>query len=316
MDLKIEHLDGLFVSEKLIPYIGRAKMRRIAGKGTRLYVDENDNRFIGATKCADLSLPKNAMRHLATWRNKLTAEFGSVEKVDDYVSATADYGTSVHVAIAEYFTRKKLDHTDYAAIFDELFVVNARKKGISQDIIDTAYYESQKDLIAILQFIEDYEVEPLSVEQMCRSFEIRTATPIDLPCLMNAKNYKATPTDKRRKILALLNIKTSKSSASTAHEYQCAAEWICWHETFGDYFPAHFIGTIRPTDWKDAPKYELKQYDITAERIAEVKSAMKHHLQYSKILDIPTTKTLSEMWSFQIGQKIEDGYVMSNIIRD
>lgn len=316
MDLNIEHLDGLFVSEQFKPYANRAKMRRLAGQNIRLYVDENDQRFIGATKCAELSMPKGAMRHLATWRNKLTAEFGSAEKVDDYVSATADYGTAVHVAIAQYFTKGKLDHYDFAAIFEELFTVNARKKGASQDTIDAAFYEAQKDLIALFQFFEDYEVEPLSVEQMCKSVEIRTATPIDLPCIMNAKNYKATAQDKRRRVLALLNIKTSKSSANIAHEYQCAAEWICWHETFGDVLPAHMIGTIRPTDWKDSPKYELKSYDITEERIAEVKSAMTHHLKYSKLLELPTTKSLAQMWKFKIGQKVEDSYMMVNIIRD
>ena len=316
MDLKEEILDGLYVSEEFKQCAARVKMRRIAGRGVRLYVDENDNRFVGATKCADLSMPKTATKYLETWRNKMTAEWGSIEKVDEYVQNTADYGTAVHVAIANFFTFGKLDYLDFQGVFDEYFVKEARGRGVAQSVIDAAYYEAQKDLIGILQFIEDYDVQPLSVEQMCKSLEIRTATPIDLPCRMNAKNYKATAPEKRRRITALLNIKTSKYKSGATHEFQCAAEWICWQESFGDSFPAHVVATIRPTAWKDTPKYDYHPYDISEHLIGQVKSAMKHNLKYCNILDVPSTKILSEMWAFNVNEPIIDGYRMVNLIKE
>ena len=316
MDLRIENLDGLYVSEKFKAQAETVKMRRIEGKGTRLYVDENDCRFIGATKCAELSMPKSATKYLETWRNKMSAEWGSNERVDEYVQNTADYGTAVHVAIANYFTFGKLDSLDFSGVFDEMFIKPAKERGMAQNVIDMAFYEAQKDLIAIFQFIEDYDVQPLSVEQMCRSFEIRTATPIDLPAEMNLKNYKSITPDKRRRVVALLNIKTSKFKSGLSHEFQGVAEYICWQESFGSKFPAHMVATIRPTAWKETPKYDFHPFDISENRIEQVKSAMQHNLKYNDILSIPTTKTLAEMWSFKIGQRVEDSFIMTNIIRD
>ena len=109
--LKALFLDQGF-AEKTLKITGE-KVFRVEIGGLRHYRRESGRVYKSLTTFLDAVMPAN--RFLNGWREKMAAELGSPEKVSEYVTATADYGTALHIATADYCRNAGVNWQEFEA---------------------------------------------------------------------------------------------------------------------------------------------------------------------------------------------------------
>jgi len=254
MKQPIEPLQPLYIEEgfqNAFTLRGEKIYRVEIGAG-RHYRRENGNTYKSLTTFLDAVMPAN--RFLQNWREKLTADMGSVEKVEEFVQATADYGTALHVAVADFCRNRKVNWAE----FDAWAFSYLSGMGMQPDTISAAHQELTKDFASMLQFLYDYEVKVLAVE-LPVWLDSGVATLIDLVVEMNDKKYtEKTEPGKRGRHYAIINLKSGKKGFFESHILQLCGERAMFQNVFGSHLTVEQVYNLAPTDWRTTPNYKIK----------------------------------------------------------
>lgn len=245
-DGKIEIAPGMTVQEikpafSLIqaPY----RVWQMNSSGHRYYYryDEQGNPefFPSVTTILSQTLPKS--KYLFDW---ILSK--GIDEAERYKEERADYGTFMHGEYAKLIIARTYD-------FDEL--KKSLKKYMEQKRLpdDFIYHadELKKDILAVAQFIVDYDVRPLAVEIALVHPNNRYAGMIDLPCSM------LTRIGGKERQNAIVDFKSGRKGFFEEAEIQLHLYLDLWNVNF----PEHQINKVfnfHPKDWRKRPSYHLK----------------------------------------------------------
>jgi len=190
----------------------------------------------------------------------MAATLGSAEAVDTYVQATADYGTALHIAIADFVHNGQID---WFAFEDWAYNYILDTVQVKKEIVWQAVIELVNDTAALIKFLFDYRCVVLAVELpvFMKVGEGGIATCIDLVVEMDVKNYDKTPIEQRKRHKAVINIKSGKKGFYETHLMQLALERELYNETYGAITgKIEAAYNVAPSDWKTSPTYKLKDW--------------------------------------------------------
>jgi len=204
---------------------------------------------------------------------KILADKG-MEGFNDYMREKADYGTLMHILIADYLSSGN-SHDNRHFNFDtieEKIAQFVKEKNIAYS---TQYWQWQmkKDIASLIQFIIDYNVEPIAIELVGTwdNGEYRFAGAIDLLCLMNIREKgfwgevyksgerKGEPKEsyQERRVKAIVDFKSGKSGFFEDHEIQLHMYKMIAQDALG--FNVEKVFNVAPKDWIGAtPTYDVK----------------------------------------------------------
>lgn len=231
------------------------KMFRVEIGAGRHYRLESGDTFKSITTFLDDVMPVN--RHLQTWRDDKIEELGSVDKMVEFVQSTADFGTALHIATADFCRNGFVDWIQFEAWATDYITAMQMKAKASR----SALSELTKDFASIIQFIAEFQVVVLAVEIPVWSSD-GYATLIDLVVEMNAKNYtEKTPTENRHRIICGINLKSGKKGFHDSHVFQLVGERAAFNEAYSMTagFRLEHMANLAPKAWKGAePTFNFK----------------------------------------------------------
>jgi hypothetical protein len=258
---KTEQIAALFAShemgQKSVLMAGQTIYRSNAG-GYRYYIDTARHSYMSVTSFISATQPEG--RHLKNFRSEMAATLGSAEAVDTYVQATADYGTALHIAIADFVRNGQID---WLAFEDWAYNYILDTVQVKKEIVWQAVIELVNDVAALIKFLHDYRCIVLAVELpvFMKVGEGGIATCIDLVVEMDVKNYDKTPIEQRKRHKAVINIKSGKKGFYETHLMQLALERELYNETYGAITGnIEAAYNVAPSDWKTSPTYKLKDW--------------------------------------------------------
>lgn len=258
---QIEMLKALFLEQGFsskTQKIQGEKVFRVQIGGSRHYKRENGRVYKSLTTFLSSVMPEN--RFLTTWKMNMAAELGGKDQADEYVSKTADYGTALHIAIAEYCRNNGVDWAEFEQWAFEIL----SDAGMTAETVQYALPEFIRDFAALIQFFHDYRVEVIAVEIPVWIDE-GVATLIDLVVEMDAKNYDKTPPEKRQRHRAIINLKSGKKGFYESHIMQLVGERWMFNEVYADVlgYEIEHVYNLAPSDWKTKPSYKIKNQTET-----------------------------------------------------
>lgn len=213
---------------------------------------------------------------------KLLADKG-FEGYYAYMREKADYGTLLHILISDYLSSGKeraTRHFDFDTIRDRI-ADYVKEKRINFSVSGWEW-SIKKDLASLIQFIYDYNVEPIAIEAVgvYNDGVFHYAGAIDLLCYMTiqekgfyGETYKSgekkgTPKEsyQDRTVIAVVDFKSGKSGFFEDHEIQLHMYLKMAEQSFG--LKPEKVYNVAPKDWTgDTPTYEVKdQTDSDAKR--------------------------------------------------
>lgn len=260
----IEELIPLYLAPDFSTLAGRIvqqKCFRVEIGAGRHYRNEAGQTFKSITTFLDDVMPAN--RFLQKWRESKIEELGSVQGAKDFVQSTADYGTGLHIALAEYCRNGRVNWLDFNDwVFGYLAEMN-----LGTHTLHAAAEELTRDFAGIMAFLHEYEVRVLAVEIPVFSSD-GYATLIDFVGEMNAKCYtEKTPPEKRQRIVGGVNLKSGKKGFFESHLFQLIGERRAFNETYGATLGWELVEVfnLAPTNWRTEPGYKLaRQTDVIA----------------------------------------------------
>jgi hypothetical protein len=298
MKVELELLNALYHDTDMAPAamaIAGQRVWRTNISGRRYYRPKEGHARLSLTSFLSEVKTEKEGEFLRHWRELMEEKIGSKEGARQYVEATAEYGTCLHILIADFVKMGEYEIDEVAAYAYDFFDALQWDKGVIQVAVSLML----KNMAAIAKFFADYEVRVLATELPVLNNEI--ATCIDLLVEMNAKKYIATVPEKRKRIRAGMNLKSGKYTGKD-HELQCAGEMLLFNQCFGDLCGA--IDTwyiLKPDEYHGTEaKYTLK--DVTSE------SAMKEFLvkmelgRIKGVFDIPKKSFHVFSGKFVMGQ--------------
>lgn len=256
MTATVELLQALFQSPEFArqtTLIEGGRIFRTDYGGRRYYQNEAGETCLSVTSFTSAVLPES--RFLTDWRMQKAAEFGSADAANEFVRATADYGTALHIAVADFVRNGGMDWQEFEIWADE----HLSAAGFHDDKTRrAAVRELIKDFASMAQFLHDYRCTVLAVELPVLSPALGLATQIDLVVEMDAKDYDKTPVEKRQRHKAIINLKSGKKGFFEAHQYQLLAERALFNATYGVLSgQIEEIYNLAPSDWRTEPSYKL-----------------------------------------------------------
>jgi len=198
---------------------------------------------------------------------KIMADMGMAEFYA-FMKERAHYGTILHMFIADYLRHGKQFDTDSIPARLNEYIANNNIRFNT----DSWIYDLNKDLRSLVQFINDYEVEPLATELIgyYDDGNYRFAGAIDLLCEMTIEekgyfgevyksgDHKGEPKESKqtRRILAIVDFKSGKSGFHTDHELQLNMYKLMAEHSLGIHPEKVF--NVAPKDWESNPTYSIK----------------------------------------------------------
>lgn len=252
----IENLVPLYLEpgfEKDVKRIVQQKVYRVEIGAGRHYRNEGGQTFKSITTFLDSTMPAN--RFLQKWREAKIEELGTVQAATEFVTATADFGTGLHIAVADYCRNGFVDWVQFETWAFEWFI----GMGLKEHGLFAAVEELTKDFASMLAFIHEYQVKILAVEIPVFSTD-GYATLIDLVVEMNELCYtEKTPIENRKRIRAAINLKSGKKGFFDVHLFQLIGERRAFNETYAQScgFEIVEVFNLAPTDWRKEPSYKL-----------------------------------------------------------
>ena len=285
---KVE-LSPLYISQSFADKIPiQEVLYRYDVQGSRMYRRKTGEFYRSLTTF--ISLVESNPVFLNTWREDLIEELGSGEKVDQFVEATASYGTTVHEAMAIIAREGGVDWDQLATWSrSELSGLGLSGKPLSKAVADVI-----NDVACFMTFIHEYRVNILVVElPVYHSSGI--ATLIDLVIEKDLKKYVSTPVEKRQRHRCIVNIKTGRKGSFEAHTLQLRGEMLMFNELYGPKFGEILdVYNLAPTAWKSTPDYKLtNQRENLEKNDGELIKVFDNYLDRAKIrgyLKTPRTK--------------------------
>lgn len=224
--------------------INGERVRRMNIGERRYYQSKQGIFFTSLTTFLGLVIPKSKI--LEDWRIAKAVELGSGEVADEYVEATANYGTGLHIATANFAIEKRVQWNDFKFwAYDYLSSHNFGKQSI-----DLAANELVNDFACMAQFINVHDCKIIAVEIPLFCSKLGIATAIDLIVEMMYKGEKTK---------ALINLKSGKKGFFKNHALQLCGERRLYNTMYGDtYGKIDRVFNLAPTNWIDEPSFKLK----------------------------------------------------------
>ena len=275
--MQTEIVKSLFISENTqLLKVFADNFRRINTGVGRFY--ERNGEY-GMSLTTFLSLSGKDSEYLNQWRDALMLRFESKKRVDEYVNATADYGTCFHILCADLCN-------GFVTTFEQAHekALEVLKEVMPLDIAFLAANEMIKDLASFWQFVIDNNVEVIAIELPVMYDGL--ATQIDLVCEMDFNK-------KRQK--AIINIKSGKSASGKEHANQLAIERELFNCIYQDLlgYSIDLVFNLHPTNWKKEPTFTLKnQTDAANDYIQNSFPFDKEKAKRNNILSPNMTKVV------------------------
>ena len=167
---------------------------------------------------------------------------GAVEKRD----LAAAYGTFMHAQFERVIINRSYDFDAVPDVLAEYMRQN--------NLPDKFFYENvnkiRKDVLAFVQFVRDWSVQPLAIEIGLVHPEHRYAGCVDMPCVMTDPKTGEIFT-------AIVDFKSGRKGFFEEHEIQLHLYREMWNVNFPDK-PVQRVFNFSPKDWRKAPSYNLK----------------------------------------------------------
>lgn len=236
---------------------------RLQSGGNRYYYDFDENqepRFYPSVT----TVIQNTLKQ-SPFLTKWIAEKG-YEEAKEYTAERAHYGTFMHIQIAELLVNRDYD---LDTLKDKLLTY------ITLEKIPSSYIEwvdeLQKDVLSFAQFMIDYNIQPLAVEQVLIHPEKGYAGAIDIVCEMDytekgfwGEVYKSgtnkgepKETNRTRRIRAMIDNKSGRKGFFESSELQQHAYLEMWNFNFPDH-PVERVFNWSPKEWRKTPSYNFK----------------------------------------------------------
>ena len=152
----IEELQPLYIASDFSTLAGRIiqqKCFRVEIGAGRHYRNEEGETFKSITTFLDSVMPPNYF--LKTWRESKIEELGSVDAATQFVQSTADFGTGLHIATADYCRNGRVDWMKFNDwVFNYLISMD-----LKNHTLHAATEELTRDFAAIMAFLHEYEVQ-------------------------------------------------------------------------------------------------------------------------------------------------------------
>lgn len=257
--LEPEYLNPQFKSSIVLPRIYRFNQ-----SGLRYYFAEQDGEIKFYPSVTTIIEKTTEM---SPGLKRLLAEMGTSDYYA-FMRERAHYGTLLHLMIADYLRNGKNFDTDSipSRLADYVIENNIRFN------TDRWGYELNKDLRALVQFVNDYDVEPLAIELIGYYDDgaHRFAGAIDLLCYMTIEEkgffgefYKSgkrkgepKETKESRRVLAIVDFKSGKSDFHVEHEIQLNMYKLMCVHSLG--ISPEKVYNVSPKDWESQPTYSIK----------------------------------------------------------
>jgi hypothetical protein len=227
--------------------------------------------------------------HLIEW----IADNG-MEKANEIKYERSEYGTFLHILIADFLKKKSIDVT-YEAILDKMLDhfgndINGNVKWIE---------DLQNDLLAFAQFCIDHSFELVASEITLASRKYGVAGTIDIVGYIKYYN---------KKILILMDIKSGRKGFYEQHILQLAGYKETWNENFPNY-PIDKVYNWAPKDWRTKPSYSFT--DQTEKAIADI---LPNLVSTYKIMH-PVKRTIRQYsGKLKLGIDLENNYKSIDIV--
>jgi hypothetical protein len=289
MKVDIEVLQALFLSNEFkakTPLLAAEKVYRVGIGGGRHYQRGSNGRvYKSLTTFIDAVVPKS--KHLTSWRDNMAEQLGSVELADEYVTMTADYGTLLHIAVAD-FIRDGNVNWHHKKLW---FQAQLSELGLKDRALNAATNELTKDLASMVQFFYDYSVEVIAVE-LPVFIGMGVATLIDLVVIMDDKASDQTPIKTANRHKAIINLKSGKKGFFDTHVLQLEGERMAFNETYSKLvgYEIDCVYNLAPTNWRVTPKYKIKNQTEAANKISRLFGLYLDIANELGVLSMPATK--------------------------
>ena len=204
------------------------------------------------------------------------------KEADRQMKVRAHFGTMMHIEIGKFIMEGVYDLDKC----DEVVENYTSDNNFWDNDCTLWAHELKEDMLAFVQFYNDYEIVPLGLEYVLLSDSRGFGTPIDLVCYMTVteKGYwgevyksgdrKGEPkeTAKRIKKRAIINFKSGRKGFYETHGIQMECEKLLWDENFPE-SPIDIAMNWAPADWKTTPGYKTKEWQGTTSQ-AEINAIL------------------------------------------
>ena len=264
-DTSTELMKAYFFDEKALR-VPNYRLYQLNTRGTRYYYSVDDKGvptlYPSVTTILSEVSPRNPF--LENWR----AEMGA-EKAAAYTQERANYGTFMHAQIERLLVARSYDLDNLKA---ELASYIEREK-LPTDFINYAE-DLKRDILAFAQFVIDYDVRPLCIEESLYSSKgyagmidlvasIRVYSKDEEAKARAAKGDKWTAEDEAKyskRIIVIIDFKSGRNGFYESHIHQLYLYKDMWEENFPD-IPIEGVYNWAPKDWKKNPSYHFKCQD-------------------------------------------------------
>lgn len=236
-DTTIERLNPMFFSLDKLKHQPEPLYRMDSVNNRYYYRFENEEPvfYTSVTTLIKNTLPTSPF--LIKWMVDKGGDAGKEEAL-----LRAAYGTFLHSQCAELLISGTYNLDDLPkklALFTASEKITAEKEWEE---------ELKKDILAFAQFIIDNDVKPLAIE-------ICLYHPLD--GYAGALDLVAELTFNRKRIMAIIDLKSGRKGFYESHEVQLGAYREMWNIHFPD-TPIEMVFNWQPKAWKKKPTYNLQ----------------------------------------------------------
>lgn len=209
-------------------------------------------------------------KELENWKHQ-----HGLKEADRLMNVAAMYGTLMHSEIGKF-------------CIERVYNLDSIDTVIENYLSDESFWDEdckewnkklRQDMLAFIQWFNDYEVQPLGLEYVLLS-ERGFGTPIDLVCeltvMEDGLDYdnpcksgprKGEPREAKVAVRkrAVVNFKSGRKGFYENHGIQIECEKMLWEENFPD-MPIDMALNWAPADWKSNPGYKVKDWSDTISR--------------------------------------------------
>lgn len=260
--MQIESLSALYTDEDY-PALAGEKLYRVQYAGNRHYIRESGELYRSLTTLLKKVQFAEQAQWLETWRDQKEEQFGSKEAVEEYVNLTADYGSALHISIADTV---RAGSVVWADLFDHWLPVFQEQTGDSA-LAYTMTRQLQYELASILKFFSDYRVKVLAIELPVWSKD-GYATLTDLVGVMDAiPAWLLNGNSQAQRVPFIGDFKSSRKGFHESHEMQLVGCRKAFNEIFGGVLPIQQILNIAPKSPKEGEvQYRVKDWTLDADK--------------------------------------------------
>jgi len=261
--LSVEEVAPFYIEESHLPVIApKYSLRRIDSKGARYYYKEDEEQnivfYYSVTSFCKSVQPTS--EYLIDWRVRLGKEDSK-----ELSELTANYGTFVHILMAEFLKDGVYDHGETHYKLMEFM----QHEGVPMKYFSYWMDDAENDMLAFAQWCFEKEVYPIAIEYQI-SNSCGLCGTADLICQLKFNGKKE---------LALVDFKSGRKGFWESHELQLHTMKWMWNEAFK--IPTYQIKHVfnwSPKNWTKSPTYNFKNQTSSIEG-----KKLPHYLETFKL---------------------------------